>query len=397
MNLLLYTKDSTYIDAKIGGAQTSIRLIGEELAKRGHNVFYLTKNIKGTRSIVNKKINGVNVLLYPRSERRTIKYYFNKITKGKPFAKKELNGTFKYFVKNLIAEKEISIIYTYYDTDALNIFQFATGERKIPIIMRMAGLKWYEDSKLSKENKHIYEEIFNSVNSINYNTPGLRRLVYDKAREIDFNYKPRHDFTADIGALPIKKNITSGQKYSNAFNILVATRFSSYQKRQDILVNAVASMPEPEKIRILMIGSGEESENIEELIKTLNLSQIIKIRPFATQKELWQMMAQFDLLCHPCEYEGLSKIIIESMMVGLPVMASNVLPLTDYIQHEKTGFLVKNSIESWANSINKLVENTAPLPNVATSAKRYAAKAFDPKKNAAILENHFQEILRDSA
>ena len=52
----------------------------------------------------------------------------------------------------------------------------------------------------------------------------------------------------------------------------------------------------------------------------------------------------------------MSKIILEAMMLGLPVLASDVPPLPDYVIEGETGYRVANTPEAWAA---KLVEIAA--------------------------------------
>ena len=73
-------------------------------------------------------------------------------------------------------------------------------------------------------------------------------------------------------------------------------------------------------------------------------------------------MRRADLLCHPCEHEGVSKIILEAMMLGLPVLASDVPPLPDYVIEGETGYRVANTPEAWAA---KLVEIAAAKDRLA--------------------------------
>lgn len=44
MNIVLYSEASAYSPQRFGGAETSMRLIGEMLAWKGHSVTYITRS-----------------------------------------------------------------------------------------------------------------------------------------------------------------------------------------------------------------------------------------------------------------------------------------------------------------------------------------------------------------
>jgi glycosyltransferase involved in cell wall biosynthesis len=99
-----------------------------------------------------------------------------------------------------------------------------------------------------------------------------------------------------------------------------------------------------------------------------------------------------DLLCHPCEYEGLSKIIIESMMLGLPVLASDVAPIPDYIDDGSTGFLVGNTPKDWAEKLTFIYNNQDRLNGVSRAAQEFSRSTYDIERNAGNYERNFLRL-----
>ena len=111
-----------------------------------------------------------------------------------------------------------------------------------------------------------------------------------------------------------------------------------------------------------MIGSGATQGAVARQRDALGLTEAIEIVPFMAQDRLWETMRRSDLLCHPCDYEGVSKIILEAMMLGLPVLASDVAPLPDYVIEGETGFRAANTPEAWAERLLWIAANKALLP-----------------------------------
>ncbi|MCG8672590.1 MAG: glycosyltransferase family 4 protein [Pseudomonadales bacterium] len=388
MNILFFSKSSTYLDGRIGGAETSVRLIAEKLAERGHNISYLTFADPEDKQPQPKTVNGVSVYFFDNPKYRR-KYFFKK----KKISKTEQQAAFKEFAYDVISENKVQLIYAHYDRASLKAFLNIKEKLDYKLVLRMAGLKWKEESQKAEQIRSEYDDIFNSVDSINYNTPGLLDLSHDSAKQVGINYQPKDEFVTDIGGFAERNVEANDALDQNHFNIVVATRFSSYQKRQDILVEAIQQMDNNLPIKVTMIGSGPERENIEALISKYGLESKIDIMPFVDQNTLWQILKSADLLCHPCEYEGLSKIIVESMLLGLPVLASKAKPLDDYVIEGKTGFLVENKSELWAKKILDLHSNKNNLSHVGEAAKEYAKNKFDSDRNILSYEKEFQRII----
>ena len=108
-------------------------------------------------------------------------------------------------------------------------------------------------------------------------------------------------------------------------------------------------------------------------------------------------MRAADLLCHPCDYEGLGKIILESMMLGLPVLVSDVPPLDAYVLEGETGFRVANTPEAWAEKLVALAADKARLPGVSARARAFVEANYDVGRNIDLYEAQFESLLSVAA
>jgi hypothetical protein len=170
MNILIYSKHSVYGSVRIGGAETSLRLMGEKLVERGHDVFYLTSSSDAKSKKIELSVShGVRVIFYPPFGN----LFFQRIKK-KLFGKKARRDWLDGVMSRLIVKNSIDLVYVPYDLEALDALLGLRDTHGFKIVMRMAGLKWYEKGKSSEAKKHRYERIFNAVDSINYNTPSLK-------------------------------------------------------------------------------------------------------------------------------------------------------------------------------------------------------------------------------
>lgn len=391
MKILFYSILSSYTFQRVGGAETSIRLLAEKLAERGHKVYYLTLDNSGKKLYRKLKIQGVTVILFS-----TIKYR----AKSKIINRLILicnRMLYRYIINIVIGLQKMDIVYAFYElkilTELINLRKKSPSYYKFKIVMRMAGIKWWEDIKLNNKFKSIYNNVFNNVDYINYISNGVKRLSFEKAKEMNISYTEKN-FVADIG-VDIDQNNYSWQGVSrtNPFQLLMATRFSSYQKRQDILINAVNIIDGKIPLMVVLIGDGPEKDKYINLIESYQLQDTIKVYPFLEQIKTWELMTKSDLLCHPCDYEGLSKIIIESMSIGLPVLSSNVLAPSDYIIDGYNGFLADNTAACWAEKIIEIYNTKLQLNDVSKRAKEFVQHNYDATKNILTYEKAFKSVI----
>ena len=142
---------------------------------------------------------------------------------------------------------------------------------------------------------------------------------------------------------------------------MVATRFAAPQKRQDLLIEAVGLLRDRLPVKVTMIGTGGAREAGVAPPRRARARRTDRDPPVhAAGGALGDGCGGADLLCHPCEHEGVSKIILEAMMLGLPVLASDVPPLPDYVIEGETGYRVANTPEAWAARLVEIAAAQGP-------------------------------------
>jgi glycosyltransferase involved in cell wall biosynthesis len=392
MNILFYSSHSAFTEASVGGAETSMRLIAERLAKLDYRVYYLTSDPDATEVYSEEKIDGVTV----------IRYAFPWMLSGNAgIGKKFFIDAYPLWIKILLlevlTEKQIDLVYVYYQLHVLEPLLEVRKKYNLPcpVVMRMAGLFWYEQIKTNPLLKERFESVFNEVDSVNHISEGLQDAVHEIIGNEAYSISFLNEFAGDIGVDPVflegKRDVP--QSY---MKILVATRFANYAKRQDLVLEAVKLLNPHIPIHLTLVGDGPTRAVYQQMVDDLGLNDVVEIKPRQRQDDLWVLMDEADLLCHPCDYEGLSKIIIESMMRGLPVCASNVVPLANYIKDGENGYLVDNTAEAWAHKIEYIYLNKDRLPQIRRTAHEFAKQSYNSKENAVLYAKEFDRLIKRS-
>lgn len=403
MNILFFSEQSPFLANRVGGAENSMRLMAEGLAARGHDVTYGSLRPDaglGPREYIER---GVRIRLCA-SPRRGLR--------GRLFRKTGLRKTAlgaacdrlewarvrrQLFGAAAKAGRRFDVAYVFYEMDFLDqaLAARAAEQRGMMIVMRMAGVSWADEIVGAKDPRLAarYRDTFNAMDAINYLSPSSRDLVEATAAEIGLGYAPRASFLADIGVdAGNTAHSWRGPSEGPGLEILCATRFSPNQKRQDILIEALGLLRGKLPFRATLIGDGATREANTRRMKELGLEGQVTIRPFAPQAELWEIMRGADLLCHPCDHEGVSKIILESMMLGLPVLASDVAPLPDYVIEGETGHRVANTPEAWAARLTELAAAKAALPALSARARAFVEETYGAERNLDRYEARFCEL-----
>lgn len=90
--------------------------------------------------------------------------------------------------------------------------------------------------------------------------------------------------------------------------------------------------------------------------------------------------AYADLFILPSNYEGLPMVIIEAMSLGKPVVASNVGGIGEIVINDRNGYVVDNTVESFRDKIQYILENSEIYNRFSTCAKKQFVEKLTVEK-----------------
>lgn len=126
-------------------------------------------------------------------------------------------------------------------------------------------------------------------------------------------------------------------------------------KNHETIIRAVAQLNNP-KLKYIICGTGEKSEELESLSKNLQVEDQIEFLGY--RNDLPEIYKNVDLFVFPSFREGLSLSLMEAMATGLPVVCSNIRGNVDLIVHNKGGYLVNpGDVNGFATAINKIINS----------------------------------------
>ena len=108
------------------------------------------------------------------------------------------------------------------------------------------------------------------------------------------------------------------------------------QKGIDVAIRALPSLPDD--IVLVVLGDGPDRESLERLARELGVERRAFLLGRVPDVAAWLRRA--DVFVHPARWEGFGLAVLEAMLAGLPVVATNVSSLPELVVDGETGLLV---------------------------------------------------------
>lgn len=130
----------------------------------------------------------------------------------------------------------------------------------------------------------------------------------------------------------------------NEFRFACVARFDPRQKGQDILFEALAGPAwATRRWRLTLYGEGPMRNSLERLVCRLGLSDRVVFAGYSSVEDIW---ACNHVLIMPSRYEGLPLAMVEAILCGRPVIATDVAGHSEVIEDGVTGFLAHSPTSS---------------------------------------------------
>ena len=138
------------------------------------------------------------------------------------------------------------------------------------------------------------------------------------------------------------------------------------------------------KVEIVFIGKNYRKgiEKLEQYAKMLEVSENISFTGYLSTEKLREQLIMSDIAVLPTKAEGLPRVIIEAMAVGLPCITTNVSGNPELISHD---FLVDyEDVGTIAAKIIKLIEDKQLYENESKinfeKSRKYASEILNKKR-----------------
>ncbi len=157
---------------------------------------------------------------------------------------------------------------------------------------------------------------------------------------------------------------------------LITTSRLTAKNGLDDVIRALKFLPD--NFKFLILGTGELENKLRGLAKKLGLAGRVKFLGHIAHAEIPKYLKVSDIFIRPSLSEGMGNSFIEAMAANLPVVATPVGGIPDFIINDQTGFLVKvKNPEEIAGAVKNISEDGLRRTEVVKNAHELAIKNYD--------------------
>ena len=387
-----------------GGMEIHTRVLSEELVKRGHRVSILTTSLKPMKELVQQE-NGVEIHYLP-------------VPNPAQYSKEFFDLSLRRF-KQLHDQSPFNVIWSE-SAGALGYVKQNTGMYKIPMFLKLQGshignivtiyrssgdlkkgllnvllnipnllknyFMWY--IPLIRKSRMIICPSPQTAKELRSETLTSKSKVYVSINGIDVD-----EFRPD----PSKRE--KGRKILklNDEDILVLNvgRITS-DKGIDILLQAIAEcIPQFPKIKVAIVGVGNERANLEQLSKNLGIDAHIRFLGFIPNENLPEYYNACDLfVCPTVRVESFGIVLAEAMACGKPVICSATGGTQYVVEDQISGLLVPvRKINLLVDAIKKIILNPKIASGLGVQARHRAIHHLSSNRMAKDTELVIDKII----
>lgn len=144
------------------------------------------------------------------------------------------------------------------------------------------------------------------------------------------------------------------------------------RKNHEVIIRALAKLKNP-NLRYAIAGKGPLREYLADLAQNLGVAQQVIFLGFRT--DVYELYHAADISAFPSKIEGLGLAGVEAMAAGVPLVASNVHGILDYVVDGQTGYAIApNDVDGFSRAIQTLADN----PSLRESMKAKCIAAVEP-------------------
>lgn len=145
--------------------------------------------------------------------------------------------------------------------------------------------------------------------------------------------------------------------------------------------------------RLLVVGDGPDRPQVEIWVRSAGLNDRVTL--LGEREDVPALLTSADIFLLSSRKEGLPRAVIEAMMAGLPIVATNVGGLPELVEHQQTGLLVPpGDPQALAQAVKILIDNPALAKQMGAAGQRKALSDFTLDRMCERTYQAYREVLR---
>ncbi|MGH7194049.1 MAG: glycosyltransferase [Candidatus Saccharimonadales bacterium] len=190
----------------------------------------------------------------------------------------------------------------------------------------------------------------------------------------------RHELLTELGLPP------------NARLIGAVGRLWPQKRLKDLIWAADLLKVIRDDVHLLIIGEGPHRRRLERYRRQVRIED--KVHFLGHRSDVPRLMRHFDVLLLGSEYEGMPNVVMEAMMAGVPVVATDIPGSRDLVIKGKTGFLVPvGDRAAFARQTKKLLDDGDLARRLGAAGHERVLSEFTVERMVARHVELYRELL----
>lgn len=227
--------------------------------------------------------------------------------------------------------------------------------------------------------KPFYKMIFRAADKIqvisNYLAEWSRHMGAKEAIVVVPNGVNYDHFSKQ--AAEVEKRNIQGKINKNAGDILLIT--TSRLVPKNAVGDIISSLRHlPDNVKLIVLGTGRDENKLKSLSLELGVSGRVEFLGFVSHVDMPAYLQACDIFIRPSLSEGFGNSFIEAMAAGIPVIATPVGGIVDFLVDCETGlFSEVGNPKSIADQVNKLLSDNVLKTKIIEQAKIMVKEKYD--------------------
>lgn len=251
---------------------------------------------------------------------------------------------------------------------------------------------------VEKKGRHIYDKLFKQGDFFLANCDFFRQKAIDlgcneNLIRVHFSGLDCHRFTFK-------------PRYPSPDGIIrIATTGRLVEKKGiEYSIRAVAKQAKINyNLEYNIIGDGELKEEFEQLIKSLEIENIVKLLGWKNEQEIIEILDKSHIFVAPSvtakdgNQDAPINVLKEAMAMGLPVISTDHGGIPELVEDGVSGFLVpERNVEALAEKLNYLIQHPQQWYEMGKAGRAYVEKYYDLDILNDKLIEIYQEVLNSN-
>ncbi len=359
----------------IGGAELAVKEIVERIDGIGFDM--VTVNLDG-KQLPEERVGKINVYRVGRGKLSKYFFPFSGFKKAVQLQQKNQYDIIWGIMANQAGLAALRLKKKFPDVKYLLTLQEGDSLKKI----------WWRTWFIRPHYKAIYKKA-DFIQTISN---------YLKQRAIKYGYNGKIELVpngVNLGRFKLVQSnaekLAIRQKFNLNENDRVLISASRLVKKNglDTLIKSIKDLD----VKLIILGTGNQESKLKALAQELGLRDKVLFLGYVNHQNLPQYLQMADVFIRPSRSEGLGTAFLEAMAAGLPIIATKVGGIPDFLKDGETGFFCEvNNPADLATKIKLLLGDETLRRRLISNGQNLVIQNYDWQPIAAKMKTIFHNL-----